>query len=57
MDAAELQQVFQNSQPEGEAVFKANLEAIASKQRVIENSITLHDDLINGKITQEELDQ
>ncbi len=57
MDAAKLRQVFQNSQPEGEAMFNANLEAIASKQQIAENSIkSLSDDLINGKISQEEFE-
>ena len=58
MDAAELRQVFQNSQPQGEALFKRNIRAIASQEQVPENSIkSLNDDLINGKISQAEFEE
>ncbi|MEG4801805.1 hypothetical protein QUB63_23010 [Microcoleus sp. ARI1-B5] len=57
MDAAELKQVFNDSQPEGEALFKANIGAIAYPEQVAGNPIkSLNDDLINGKITQEEFE-
>ncbi|WP_293334446.1 hypothetical protein [Microcoleus sp. CAWBG58] len=58
MDAAELKEVFDSSQPEGAALFEANIGAIASPAQVTENSIkSLTDDLINGKITQEEFQE
>ncbi|MCC3406057.1 MAG: hypothetical protein JGK17_10775 [Microcoleus sp. PH2017_10_PVI_O_A] len=58
MDAAELKRVFDSSQAEAEALFKGNIRAIASQQQVPENSIKfLTDDLINGKISQEEFQE
>ncbi len=57
MDAAQLKQVFDDAQPEGATLFKTNIGAIASQNQVAENSIkSLNDDLINGKISQEEFE-
>ncbi|MEG4323410.1 MULTISPECIES: hypothetical protein [unclassified Microcoleus] len=58
MDAAQLRQVFDDSQPEGAALFERNIGAIASQEQVPENLIkSLSDDLINGKISQEEFEE
>ena len=57
MDAAQLRQVFDAAQPEAAVLFKENVEAIARQEQVPENSIkSLSDDLINGKISQEEFE-
>lgn len=57
MDAVQLRQVFNDSQPEGEALFKGNVRANSSPEQVPENLIkSLSDDLINGKISQAEFE-
>ena len=58
MDAGKLRKVFKDSQPSGEALFKENLGAIDSKDRVAESRIKLlTNDLINGKINHKEFEE
>ncbi|MGL5061922.1 MAG: hypothetical protein ACRC62_18280 [Microcoleus sp.] len=58
MDAAELKQTFNDARSETEALFQANMGAIAHQEKVAENPIkSLSNDLINGKITQEEFEE
>lgn len=58
MDAAELRQAFDDAQQEGEELFQVNMGSIAPQEQVAENPIkSLSDDLINGKITQEEFEE